>query len=190
MGSDNEIRRLLALYFDGATTEAQEKELRTYFAHGEVPADLAYAKALFGASAAVAADACPLTDEQLLARLHPAGRPVRQGKRRDRRLLFLYPAAAIALLCCVLRPLVATQRPEVYCYLNGEPVTDPEIALRQADMAGRLLDAAVRTMADGMAPALKVGRSLQAARPTDTGNSPAGSAPRPADPFEREERPD
>ena len=46
MASDKEIRRLLALYFDGATTDAQEQELREFFARDTVPADLAYAKAM------------------------------------------------------------------------------------------------------------------------------------------------
>ncbi len=74
MASDKEIRRLLALYFDGATTDAQEQELREFFARDTVPADLAYAKAMFGAFATTAADTCRLHGCLALRTSPPADR--------------------------------------------------------------------------------------------------------------------
>ena len=183
MASDKEIRRLLALYFDGATTDAQEQELREFFARDTVPADLAYAKAMFGAFATTAADTCSFTDALLSERLlrrtegeaecHP-----RQGRRVRLAALLTTVAAAVAVLCTL--------------YLNGEPVTDIDIALRQVNMAERLLKAGVHSTATGADAIREAGRSLdalrtarnimehvkKAAEEVDSQEQPAGPAPR------------
>ena len=168
MASDKEIRRLLALYFDGATTDAQEQELREFFARDTVPADLAYAKAMFGAFATTAADTCSFTDALLSERLlrrtegeaecHP-----RQGRRVRLAALLTTVAAAVAVLC-TLYLSDRRENTEIYCYLNGEPVTDIDIALRQVNMAERLLKAGVHSTATGADAIREAGRSLDALR--------------------------
>ena len=190
MASDKEIRRLLALYFDGATTDAQEQELREFFARDTVPADLAYAKAMFGAFATTAADT--LLSERLLRRTegeaecHP-----RQGRRARLAALLTTVAAAVAVLC-TLYLSDRRENTEIYCYLNGEPVTDIDIALRQVNMAERLLKAGVHSTATGADAIREAGRSLdalrtarnimehvkKAAEEVDSQEQPAGPAPR------------
>ena len=196
MASDKEIRRLLALYFDGATTDAQEQELREVFARDTVPADLAYAKAMFGAFATTAADTCSFTDALLSERLlrrtegeaecHP-----RQGRRVRLAALLTTVAAAVAVLC-TLYLSDRRENTEIYCYLNGEPVTDIDIALRQVNMAERLLKAGVHSTATGADAIREAGRSLdalrtarnimehvkKAAEEVDSQDQPAGPAPR------------
>ena len=196
MASDKEIRRLLALYFDGATTDAQEQELREFFARDTVPADLAYAKAMFGAFATTAADTCSFTDALLSERLlrrtegeaecHP-----RQGRRVRLAALLTTVAAAVAVLC-TLYLSDRRENTEIYCYLNGEPVTDIDIALRQVNMAERLLKAGVHSTATGADAIREAGRSLdalrtarnimehvkKAAEEVDSQEQPAGPAPR------------
>ena len=190
MASDKEIRRLLALYFDGATTDAQEQELREFFARDTVPADLAYAKAMFGAFATTAADTCSFTDALLSERLlrrtegeaecHP-----RQGRRVRLAALLTTVAAAVAVLC-TLYLSDRRENTEIYCYLNGEPVTDIDIALRQVNMAERLLKAGVHSTATGAGrslDALRTARNImehvkKAAEEVDSQEQPAGPAPR------------
>lgn len=196
MASDKEIRRLLALYFDGATTDAQEQELREFFARDTVPADLAYAKAMFGAFATTAADTCSFTDTLLSERLlrrtegeaecHP-----RQGRRARLAALLTTVAAAVAVLC-TLYLSDRRENTEIYCYLNGEPVTDIDIALRQVNMAERLLKAGVHSTATGADAIREAGQSLdalrtarnimehvkKAAEEVDSQEQPAGPAPR------------
>ena len=196
MASDKEIRRLLALYFDGATTDAQEQELREFFARDTVPADLAYAKAMFGAFATTAADTCSFTDALLSERLlrrtegeaecHP-----RQGRRVRLAALLTTVAAAVAVLC-TLYLSDRRENTEIYCYLNGEPVTDIDIALRQVNMAERLLKAGVHSTATGADAIREADRSLdalrtarnimehvkKAAEEVDSQEQPAGPAPR------------
>ena len=202
MASDKEIRRLLALYFDGATTDAQEQELREFFARDTVPADLAYAKAMFGAFATTAADTCSFTDTLLSERLlrrtegeaecHP-----RQGRRARLAALLTTVAAAVAVLC-TLYLSDRRENTEIYCYLNGEPVTDTvhlrnkSYIFRQVNMAERLLKAGVHSTATGADAIREAGRSLdalrtarnimehvkKAAEEVDSQEQPAGPAPR------------
>ena len=213
MASDKEIRRLLALYFDGATTDAQEQELREFFARDTVPADLAYAKAMFGAFATTAADTCSFTDALLYrrniflrnsaadnsvdkfvalarVRLNAECHP-RQGRRVRLAALLTTVAAAVAVLC-TLYLSDRRENTEIYCYLNGEPVTDIDIALRQVNMAERLLKAGVHSTATGADAIREAGRSLdafrtarnimehvkKAAEEVDSQEQPAGPAPR------------
>lgn len=52
----NEIEELLARYYEGATSEAEEKELKRYFSEDEVPAHLLADKEFF---MQMALNACP-----------------------------------------------------------------------------------------------------------------------------------
>lgn len=167
MASDKEIRRLLDLYFDGETTDAQEQELREFFARDTVPADLAYARAMFGAFAATAEDSSSLTGtlpaEPLLRETEGEAECLvpRKGRRARLAALLTTVAAALAVLC-TLYLSDHQENAEIYCYLNGEPVTDMDIALRQVNMAERLLKAGVRSTATGVDAAREAGRSLNA----------------------------
>lgn len=100
-------------------------------------------------------------------------------------------AAAVAVLC-TLYLSDRRENTEIYCYLNGEPVTDIDIALRQVNMAERLLKAGVHSTATGADAIREAGRSLdalrtarnimehvkKAAEEVDSQEQPAGPAPR------------
>ena len=99
--------------------------------------------------------------------------------------------AAVAVLC-TLYLSDRRENTEIYCYLNGEPVTDIDIALRQVNMAERLLKAGVHSTATGADAIREAGRSLdalrtarnimehvkKAAEEVDSQEQPAGPAPR------------
>ena len=72
----NEIERLLARYYDGETSETEEKELKRFFTEEDVPAHLLAEKEIF---MQLAAQPAPEIPEGLESRL-PQDRPM--GHRR------------------------------------------------------------------------------------------------------------
>ena len=166
--SEHEIRALLDLYFEGETTLEQEEALRAFFCGNDVPADLEYAKAMFaGFSSVNGNEFCKdividYTAEQASSNA--------KGIPRRRTLLRVYSAvslAAAAILVTVLTITLSPEKPTVYCYLNGEPVTDISIAERQAEMAIRLLQGSAKASENGYStiqeaakPAQKLGRAM------------------------------
>lgn len=164
--NEREIRELLDLYFEGETTLEQEEALRGFFGGDDIPEDLLYAKAMFGGIAALR------NDVAAKAVSVPAGEmKAAPAKKRSRALSIIYRSVSVAAAVVVVT-LVAVkfvpEKPTVYCYLNGQPVTDINVAERQADMAVRLLEGSVKASADGIAtvkeaskPVERIGRALQ-----------------------------
>ncbi len=96
------------------------------------------------------------------------------GKPKRRRLMRIYTAMSVAASLMIALGVTwiltydSAPRPTVYCYVNGQPVTDINIATRQAQMASRLIAGSARVSADGMArvseaskPIEKLGNTLK-----------------------------
>jgi hypothetical protein len=176
-----EIRYLLDVYFDGETTVEQEHRLKEYFLSEDVPADLLYAKAMFAGFSEAAVEGCALSPEfgreednlskaaaisgtaagaaQLSGTETHASKPV--GGRMRRIYMAVSVAALLAVTVGVTRMLVSESKPTVYCYMNGEPVTDIDVAARQAQMVARLLEGSAKASADGIAKASEASKPME-----------------------------
>lgn len=146
MERENEIRirQLLDSYFEGETSLAEERELRAYFASAaDIPADLRYAEAMFGALGGSA--------EAVLAAEGFTPRAAKRSLKPGHRVWLLggIAAAAAAIAVAVIFPFhTASVQPQtVYCYINGEPVTDYQTALRYTEgtleLVGTSLDKSI-----------------------------------------------
>ncbi len=151
MGYDKptEIRDLLEIYFDGATTPEQERRLKEYFLSEEVP----YAKAMFAGFSEAARET--YSGDIMI------GTATKKPRRRS---LYIALSAAASLLLAV--GLAWTLIPEkqsevVYCYMNGEPVTDLDIASRQAQMVARILESSAKVSADGIALVAEASKPIE-----------------------------
>lgn len=150
---DIEIRGLLEAWLEGETTCEQESRLREYFLGGDVPADLLYAKAMFAGFAAISAT----TTTVAVATVKPSGRG---------RMLRLYKAVSIAASFALAVGLAWTlayeSKPKtVYCYVNGVPVTDMNIAARQAQMVARLIDGSSKATDEGIAKVAEASKPIE-----------------------------
>lgn len=136
--TDNiEVGRLLDLYFEGNTTIEQERLLADYFASPQSDPQFDYAKPMFDYFAATAAQ-----EHQFEIRL-PFEQPehkVNLWHRYRKPIVWaLSAAAAVAVALTTVLSIEYSRNNTVYCYLNGHPVTDPQLACEQAEMALSLL---------------------------------------------------
>lgn len=156
--AEQRARELLDLYFEGKTTLADEKFLTEFFSGGDIPTDLDYAKAMFAAFGA--AHTCHLADKMPLM---PSERAETVSTRipKIRRIYMSVSVAAAMLLAAVVTWALMSEKPTVYCYLNGEPITDITVAARQADMASRLFESNIRASSDGAAAVNRAAESMQ-----------------------------
>lgn len=163
-----QIRYLLELYFDGETTIEQERQLREYFAGDDVPADLEYARAMFGFFGAAAKDTCQTDivlrfeegsptahEEPCVAEIRDLSKPAPKTSRRIAWTGWVYRAASVAAVVLLTIGITFTvtryaDQPTIYCYVNGQPVTDIDYATRQAEMAARILEGNMKTSAEGI----------------------------------------
>lgn len=150
------IRELLELYFDGETTLEQEKQLRDYFTGcDDIPADLLYAKAMFGGFTLAEQHACSAEVNIPDAKKLPAKRG------RLSRIYTSISVAAAVVVAAGLTWVLAPEKQTVYCYLNGEPVTNIEIAARQAQMASRLIETSASVSANNISTFREAGKSME-----------------------------
>lgn len=145
------IERLLDSYFEAQATPEEERELREFFTSGQtIPAYLEYARAMFGGMDAlreeVAPDGCAqiygVASESCSQRNEPRSVPesgaqaqaphtprMRYSHGGARRLRLWAAGIAAAGLAVGLFALVSyLNRP--YCYIDGVPVRDAELAMQ------------------------------------------------------------
>lgn len=156
------IETLLERYFEATATEAEERELRTYFRETEeLPAELEYARALFGGLDELAAECLP---EQPSERSFPVGQPrilstdtkpeerPPLGGRSLRPLPIVWGAVAAAVLLAGLFIGLEHFR-QPYCYIDGVAVYDREVAMQTTvyldglsvlDTSNRMVDELIR----------------------------------------------
>ena len=163
-----QIRYLLELYFDGETTLEQERQLREYFAGDDVPADLEYARAMFGFFGAAAKDTssadiilrfeeewAAVRQELPIADVRELKKPASENSHRIVMAGWIYRVASVAAVVLLTIGITFTvtryaDQPTIYCYVNGQPVTDIDYATRQAEMAARILEGNMKTSAEGI----------------------------------------
>lgn len=135
---ESRIEELLARYFDAATTDAEECELRDYFRCGEpLPERLRPLRTLF----------CGLDDlagERLPQKRKPAVRMLHLSLRRR----LLWGAAAAVAAAGIVVGALELRKP--YCYIDGVAVYDRETAMRTTVYLSGLseLDAPMRMLDD------------------------------------------
>lgn len=134
------IETLLGKYFEGATSLEEEKRLREFFTSGQpVPQELQYARVLFGFFSEAAGEVPQRTTSPTT--------PERKVRLRQGGMRIVYAALSAAALIAVGVLLFTghgrVNEKVVYCYVNGVPVTDLELAL---DYTGRALEQVSATM--------------------------------------------
>ncbi len=118
--SKNRVEELAAGYWSGALTECEEQELRQALAQrSDLSEELAALKVMMEGFEALAAEYEPITT------------PTRRRKPRLVEMLTTLSAAAAILVVGLIVELKSTPEPEIYCYINGEPITDIEVAMEQ-----------------------------------------------------------
>lgn len=156
--NENTIRELLTRYMNGETTLAEERVLKGYFAAAteeELPADIAYARAMFGHFA----EAVIQKPEKEFGT--PAAH-IRHTFSRTRRIWAAAVAAAVIVAAILLvQPKGDTVGDVVYCYINGKPVTDFELAYAYTKDAFGLFENNMKKTGEYLTPIEKVGRSIE-----------------------------
>lgn len=132
------VREALERYFEGATSVREERALREYFAGAEdIPTDLAYARTIFGFWDDTAAQTSESTFEV------PADtRPIVPARRRRR--LMIWACGAAAAVVAAVAVLVTGNTETVYCYVNGQAVTDYDLAYAYTQGALGLIEDNIR----------------------------------------------
>lgn len=162
MERNKDIARLLALYFEGMTTSEEERLLKDRFAAHESPALPPYAKEMFSLWESAAEDTCPPHTANAIAAMCGNGDSVaRKRKTTAAKYRWVLAAAAAACISVLLLLIPKKEDSAIYCYLNGEPVTNIETASEQAEMAVRLLAEGVNAARKGVEAAKGVGPTLE-----------------------------
>lgn len=121
----SEIEELLNRYFEGETSLQEEQTLKEYFLNADnVPAEWNYAKVMFtGFSSNKEA-----TNHTVAV------------KKKGMPLKRIAAAVAVVALLSVSVALFVPKEKEIYCYVNGKPVTDYELALKHAERAFGIME--------------------------------------------------
>ena len=152
MAHRKDVKALLERYFAGETTLSEESELREYFASDEhTPEELLYAKALFE-TLAKASEAIPSKSN-----------PVRRRKTR----VSLWPYIGVGAACLAVAVTLTLKiiplgvnNETVYCYVNGEPVTDYDRAFAYAEEMKTLINTTISKPVEYLAPIEEFNRTL------------------------------
>lgn len=128
----NEIKRLLTLYYEGATTEDEERCLTTFFCRNEVPEELSADKALFSSVGLVgASEMLPEGFERrmdiAIDRISEEESRKKFGQRRIKR----YASIAAGLMLLIVASVI------VFGEMSRNPyeVTDEKIAYAKTQEA-------------------------------------------------------
>lgn len=121
----SEIEELLNRYFEGETSLQEEQTLKEYFLNADnVPAEWNYAKVMFtGFSSNKEA-----TNHTVAV------------KKKGMPLKRIAAAVAVVALLSVSVALFVPKEKEIYCYVNGKPITDYELALKHAERAFSIME--------------------------------------------------
>ncbi len=121
----SEIEELLNRYFEGETSLQEEQTLKEYFLNADnVPAKWNYAKAMFTGFSSNK----EVTSHTVVV------------KKKGMPLKRIAAAAAVVALLSVSVALFVPKEKEIYCYVNGKPVTDYELALKHAERAFGIME--------------------------------------------------
>jgi hypothetical protein len=124
------IEKLVEKYFEGETSIAEEKELKTYFSSTDVAQHLEQYKPVFGYFSQA-------KQEQFTATISL------KSKRKQKRLAWLSVAAAVVVMVCI--GFFAYQNSSEPTQENLGVINDPEIAFRETQKALALISRHVNT---------------------------------------------
>lgn len=124
------IEKLVEKYFEGETSIAEEKELKTYFSSSDVAQHLEQYKPIFGYFSQA-------KQEQFTASI-----PLKSG-RKQKRLAWLSVAASVVVMLGV--GLFAYQNTSETAQENLGVIDDPEIAFKETQKALALISKHVNT---------------------------------------------
>lgn len=121
----SEIEELLNRYFEGETSLQEEQTLKEYFLNADnVPAKWNYAKAMFTGFS---------SNKEVTSHTVAV-------KKKEMPLKRIAAAVAVVALLSVSFALFVPKEKEIYCYVNGKPVTDYELALKHAERAFGIME--------------------------------------------------
>ena len=121
----SEIEELLNRYFEGETSLQEEQTLKEYFLNADnVPAKWNYAKAMFTGFS---------SNKEVTSHTVAV-------KKKEIPLKRIAAAIAVVALLSVSVALFVPKEKEIYCYVNGKPVTDYELALKHAERAFGIME--------------------------------------------------
>lgn len=121
----SEIEELLNRYFEGETSLQEEQTLKEYFLNADnVPAKWNYAKAMFTGFS---------SNKKVTSHIVAV-------KKKGMPLKRIAAAVAVVALLSVSVALFVPKEKEIYCYVNGKPVTDYELALKHAERAFSIME--------------------------------------------------
>lgn len=144
--NEQKIHELLQLYFDGATSLNEERELQRYFAAGDIPDSLKAYQPMFA----------------FFAEERAVEPPVKMAATRNIRLtlsIIAGIAASIAILFMVGMPKAKSDN-YVY-YVDGQRIYDESAAIASAESKLQLLAESMQKAQNGMAALEKLHESSQ-----------------------------
>lgn len=124
------IEKLVEKYFEGETSIAEEKELKTYFSSTDVAQHLEQYKPVFGYFSQAKQEQFTVTISL-------------KSKRKQKRLAWLSVAAAVVVMVCI--GFFAYQNSSEPTQENLGVINDPEIAFRETQKALALISRHVNT---------------------------------------------
>lgn len=131
----SEIEELLNRYFEGETSLQEEQTLKEYFLNADnVPAKWNYAKAMFTGFS---------SNKEVTSHTVAV-------KKKEMHLKRIAAAVAVVALLSVSVALFVPKEKEIYCYVNGKPVTDYELALKHAERAFGIMEKEISKPAQGL----------------------------------------
>lgn len=131
----SEIEELLNRYFEGETSLQEEQTLKEYFLNADnVPAKWNYAKAMFTGFS---------SNKEVTSHTVAV-------KKKEIPLKRIAAAVAVVALLSVSVALFVPKEKEIYCYVNGKPVTDYELALKHAERAFGIMEKEISKPAQGL----------------------------------------
>ena len=131
----SEIEELLNRYFEGETSLQEEQTLKEYFLNADnVPAKWNYAKAMFTGFS---------SNKEVTSHTDAV-------KKKGMPLKRIAAAVAVVALLSVSVALFVPKEKEIYCYVNGKPVTDYELALKHAERAFGIMEKEISKPAQGL----------------------------------------
>ena len=131
----SEIEELLNRFFEGETSLQEEQTLKEYFLNADnVPAKWNYAKAMFTGFS---------SNKEVTSHTVAV-------KKKEMPLKRIAAAVAVVALLSVSVALFVPKEKEIYCYVNGKPVTDYELALKHAERAFGIMEKEISKPAQGL----------------------------------------
>lgn len=142
------IKLLLDKYMEGNTSLEEEHLLKEYFSSGKVNSKLEPAVGMFAFFDKCRAESYSYEDSDTGHRITVISEKATAGEtnslKRKPLKHVLYAVVSIAAVLGIVMGvyvlLIVESKPQVYCYINGIPVTDITEAKHQVEFAGQIMD--------------------------------------------------